>query len=571
MLLHGRRAMARCAMAKPRQLIGVRSWRPDQVCHDGGPDEGECMVGKASKNQTTLDALIPRADLFEGSDSVVADTRAIRISDLKPGVIYDMLRKPDFQRETNNWTPQQIMQLIKTFANADIIPSVILWQSGSRIFIIDGAHRLSALAAWVHDDYGAGTISREFYKGRMPDHQIKLHDETRALVNKEVGSWAEKESQRSPLNLKDIHVQWIPNTDPKQAADSFIRINSGGTVIDPLEARILREKRSALAIAARVIARGGSGHEYWRHFSDTTAKSEAPRLGREIYSLLFTPELESPVKTMDIPLAGFGYGPSSLRLSFDLVALANNLDVPDSTRKGDDNDRDAPNDDTGTETIEYLSKTKRAVSLMLSNESKSLGLHPALYFYNAGGIFQPAALHNAMAWVLSLEKTKRIKQFLSVRGPFEQLAIKHPVLVKPPTHTYGTGSRTRSSSVTLFDRMLELLTESPVVDAAWDAISKEFPKLAAADTEQKQKASIGVAGGKFSKSVKSAVSFAELTSIPTCELCGGLLHKNGKTVDHKKERSLQGMSSSDNARWVHPSCNSNRGTQLPKQKKRMSP
>jgi hypothetical protein len=110
------------------------------------------------RNQVNLDALIPRADLFEITDPVIADSRAIRITDLKPGLIYDLLRKPDFQRETANWSPQQVARLIETFSKADIIPAIILWQNAGRIFVVDGAHRLSALVAWVRNDYGAGDL-----------------------------------------------------------------------------------------------------------------------------------------------------------------------------------------------------------------------------------------------------------------------------------------------------------------------------------------------------------------------------------------------------------------------------
>lgn len=180
------------------------------------------------RNQVNLDGLIPRADLFEVSDPVIADTQVIRFSDLKPSAIYDMLRKPDFQRETTNWTPDQVAKLVETFSKADIIPSVILWQSGTKIFIIDGAHRLSALVAWIRDDYGAGDLSRAFYKGRIPDHQRDLHDRTKEKVDKLVGPWAAFESRGSMLNLKDIHVQWIKSTDASQAAEAFIRINQGG-------------------------------------------------------------------------------------------------------------------------------------------------------------------------------------------------------------------------------------------------------------------------------------------------------------------------------------------------------
>lgn len=90
------------------------------------------------RNQVNLDALIPRADLFEITDPVIADSRAIRITDLKAGLIYDLLRKPDFQRETANWSPQQVARLIETFSKADIIPAIILWQNAGRIFVVDG-------------------------------------------------------------------------------------------------------------------------------------------------------------------------------------------------------------------------------------------------------------------------------------------------------------------------------------------------------------------------------------------------------------------------------------------------
>jgi len=107
-------------------------------------------MATAGKYQVNLDALFLRADLFEEAVPVIKKTSGIRLSDLGPGPIYDMLRKPDFQRETNSWNPKQVAKLIETFANDDIIPAVILWQNGNQIFIVDGAHRLSALAAWVN-------------------------------------------------------------------------------------------------------------------------------------------------------------------------------------------------------------------------------------------------------------------------------------------------------------------------------------------------------------------------------------------------------------------------------------
>jgi Protein of unknown function DUF262 len=103
------------------------------------------------RNVVNLDALLPRQDLSAPADGS-PDLTGIKLGDLGPGLIYPMLRKPDFQRETSNWTPDQITDLVATFVNGNIIPAIILWQSGNRVFVIDGAHRLSALIAWVNDD-----------------------------------------------------------------------------------------------------------------------------------------------------------------------------------------------------------------------------------------------------------------------------------------------------------------------------------------------------------------------------------------------------------------------------------
>ena len=514
-------------------------------------------MANTSKYQVNLDALIPRADLFETAAPVIKKTQSIRLSDLGPGPIYDMLRKPDFQRETSNWNPKQVTKLIETFVKDDIIPAVILWQNGNQIFVVDGAHRLSALAAWVRDDYGGGSESLAFFKGKIPDPQQTMHEEARELVNSQIKPWTDHQTNHAILQMREIVVQWLDSTNAEQAADAFIRINQGGTVIDPLEVRILRAKRSALSVATRVISHGGTGHEYWRHFTDANAQDRTPKLGQEIYKLLFSPTLELPIKTTDIPLAGFGYGSGVVRLAFDLIGLSNNLAVPDSTKgKGTDV---APSDDTtGTTTINFLLKTRRAVKLILSNDKLSLGLHPALYFYTAGGAFQAAALHNSVACFLDLEKRGKIKDFLAIRGAFESLAIKHPVILKPAAHKLGSGARTRSKMLALFNRAVMLLSQNKNTDKVWQKLKKEFPHLADDEKEQKEEPNKGTAGAKFSRGAKSAISLINLSGVEKCALCGGLLHKNGKVADHKVTRSAGGHSGSANARWVHPACNSNR-------------
>src|ERR1017187_3508787 len=98
-----------------------------------------------------LDALIPREDFEVSSDATNSQpSQTIQIRDLeKDSFFYNVIRKPDFQRETNEWGMGKIADFVKSFLDGDLIPAIILWQSGTSIFVIDGSHRLSSLIAWV--------------------------------------------------------------------------------------------------------------------------------------------------------------------------------------------------------------------------------------------------------------------------------------------------------------------------------------------------------------------------------------------------------------------------------------
>lgn len=110
-----------------------------------------------------LDALIPREDFDLKDESGVAVNRNVltmSVTDLDyNSFMYSAIKKPDFQRETNEWSPEKVHQLVLSFLEGELIPSIILWKSlSNHIFVIDGSHRISALIAWVNDDYGDGFI-----------------------------------------------------------------------------------------------------------------------------------------------------------------------------------------------------------------------------------------------------------------------------------------------------------------------------------------------------------------------------------------------------------------------------
>ncbi|NJM22254.1 MAG: DUF262 domain-containing protein [Richelia sp. SM1_7_0] len=95
-----------------------------------------------------LDALLTRED-FDTIDEIKNSAKqgSLTISDLRQDdFFYSTLRKPDFQRETNEWSPNKVCELVKSFINGELIPAIILWRSKTGYnFVIDGAHRITAL------------------------------------------------------------------------------------------------------------------------------------------------------------------------------------------------------------------------------------------------------------------------------------------------------------------------------------------------------------------------------------------------------------------------------------------
>ena len=120
----------------------------------------------APKLLVNLDAMIIRSDFarIADNDNSYETINQISVQNFPTeGYIGKILRKPDFQRETNHWSPEQVLSLLECFVNGDLIPSVILWKSPTFLFVIDGGHRLSVLRAWIEDDYGDGTTSKRFF------------------------------------------------------------------------------------------------------------------------------------------------------------------------------------------------------------------------------------------------------------------------------------------------------------------------------------------------------------------------------------------------------------------------
>lgn len=509
-------------------------------------------------NGVNLDALIPREDFAASSAPAKGNpTGTISIGALADdSFLVQSLRKPDFQRETSNWTPQKIVDLVSAFLDGDLIPAVILWRSGQYVFVIDGAHRLSAILAWLYDDYGDKSRSIAFFANQVPEEQIKLAVQTRKLVDQSIGSYAsyqdvkknmayatDKMKERiGGLAANSFIAQWVPAVDAVGAENSFFKINQSPTPVDPVEKRILKGRRSASAIATRAINRGGVGHKYWGHFSDDTQK-RIEELGAEIYTSLYLPPMGgTAIKTSDVPVGGRGY--SSLPFVFDLVNLVNGIGSSKEPQKGDDD---------GQTTLAYMQAVQKRLERITTTKPGSLGLHPLAYFYTRGGSFQPVGFLAVMQVVGHMVERDQLDRFTDVRRAFELFVMNHKEAFTLIVKRQGSGPRSRPALEAFLEMALAGLwdgksDEDIIANMATDARFSFFATPAPIRTPGKNR--------NFDASAKSAAFMLELEkSGVRCGICNALLHRNSMQTDHIVRKADGGGAHSGNAQVAHPYCN----------------
>lgn len=424
-----------------------------------------------------LDALIPRED-FEVRDSEASPTnksQLLKVTDLEEdSFFFGSIRKPDFQRETNEWDQERVISLIQSFLDTDLIPAVILWKNeAGYTFVIDGAHRLSALAAWVNNDYGDGGITKSFYDSIIPEEQIDTANKLREKINKIIGPYSDyKLAIKNPEKVKPeivgkarllgslaIQIQWVDG-DAKKAEASFFKINQKAAPIDKTELILLETRNKANGIATRAILRSGKGHKYWSSFSER-GQQEVQNLAEQINDILFKPSLKTPLKTLDIPVAGKSFSSQSQMLILEFVNTVN--EITNNSELADDND--------GDETIKFLKNCLKIAQLINSNHPSSLGLHPAVYFYARNGRYKPASFNVFLQFVIKLHKTKKLNDFIKARENFEEIVLNFEDLPRQIIRKYRTSIKGSPHVVNFYLQIITLLNQNLSTN---EAIAKIF-------------------------------------------------------------------------------------------------
>lgn len=515
----------------------------------------------STSNLVNLDAMIKREDFAASADGQSFEkAEKITLRELAPGgFIGNLLRKPDFQRETNHWTPEQVVSLLESFITGDLIPSVILWKSDSYFFVIDGGHRLSVLKAWVEDDYGDSALSQAFFGYEVSKEQKRIAQKVRDLVNQRIGRWqyfqskigsrnnSEKEQKIiNTIAVRGLPIQWVEG-DAEKAETSFFKINTQGTALDEIEELLLRSRKKAISISARAIIRAGKGHKYWSSF-DEEKSAKIEDLSKKIHSTLFDPELQRPVKTLDLPLGG----PKGVRTAIQslidlcLIAVRNQQGEPSSIDK-------TAEDDTGDDTITVLTKTLKLAQRITGDENGSLGLHPAVYFYGPTGRHSNPMFMGTVSLigrVLANNDKSFFFKFTEVREELETLLIRYKDTIATILQKHPSRKRVEKYEQFLGE-LIKCLNDKkqPIDDSLLVRLLGLEGKIVIGKDIQRSTA--------FSDDTKSQVFITTaLRSAIKCPHCQGYLDtEKSMSYDHKKRVREDGKGGADNCGLMHPFCN----------------
>jgi len=241
----------------------------------------------AEELKVYLDHLIRREDLLYQRSEDVAINESEEFNNPRftlkdffttDDPVSDRLRKPDFQRATWAWTPEECVSLLHSLLHKQVVPSVIMWKSPSSFYyVLDGGHRISVLLAWLNNDWGdsksgevaeydpelakkirdaarevrrllAGRNIGNFkdYKLAYTNYKAKVNENTK--IEPELDPVTDKQVQfyRALLDNNGFHLQWVAGNYQK-AEESFLNINKSGTKLTEWETLLVNYRKSSLS------------------------------------------------------------------------------------------------------------------------------------------------------------------------------------------------------------------------------------------------------------------------------------------------------------------------------------
>ena len=267
-------------------------------------------------------------------------------------------------------------------------------------------------------------------------------------------------------------------------------------------------------------------------------------MAKEIHEILFNPTLQTPIKTLDLPVGGKSYSAQTLPLILDFINIVN--EIPHNTFKDKLED-----DSTGEKTIEILRKMRKLVYKINSIHASSFGLHPVVYFYSKEGRHKVASFYAIAALIMDFDENMSNK-FIKIREKFEEILLVYDDLVQQINRKKRSALASYTSIKEYYLELINRLDDNKLIEA----VIKEVMALGSFNYLMLNETKNNIPTSKFSSDTKSAVFIKDtLSTAPRCKICNGYIHKNSITIDHIVRKQDGGNSSVDNGQITHPYCN----------------
>ena len=573
----------------------------------------------AKELKVYLDRHIPRDNLLykPSSDKITHENSKefqprLQLSELfGEDAKNDLLRKPDFQRATSAWTPEECVSLLVSVLTEQVIPSIIMWRSPeNHWYVLDGGHRLSVVLAWLQDDWGENLASEEYMDEELEKSYKQAAKEVKRLLAK-AGIKPFREYQKAYKDYRKIEpahshgdyldfqfgldsetskliefyraikgnaglpLQWVTG-DYSKAKESFLNINKSGRKLTDWERKLVEYRDSSLARTVMSVALTSNAAHCWpsqhSRMSSLSMRQDIENILDEavhLHSFLFDPPYDSKFSRPQQPLLVESRTEPDTKAAY----LAELLTVVKGQTGRDAQTEKLLKQDQSASEVELVKHglllIRNGISVCehligSSSQPISLSIVPALYFYSDTGQHIRSLLYGFIYWLFYGDDDRitfeRKLLFTTHRAAFEKVLLeKKQSYVSAFSRKVGSGSEVTVKMAKYYNHLLRLLIKYQD-DIEAEGFIKEYE-----DFLKKKHETERTSSGKhrtFSKQQKSAIArHTWLTSLPTCAICGGLLDLTiGTQYDHVQEHSKGGMTVTENGRPTYPFCNNNRWT-----------
>jgi hypothetical protein len=554
-----------------------------------------------------LDHLIKRQSIRfynkEESDSVPTSSQRLSDTNIRYNDItslwFNNIRKPDFQRETNAWDAEQCCEFIESVFMSRIIPSIILWKSEDNglVYVLDGAHRLSIIRAWMTDDYGDKHI--DYYERRDIETIKQVANETRSLINIKVGSYESFKESYNVLQIKTdegkaprtemsdksyrqakfysdiiagnaaLFAQWEKG-NYESAEQSFLRINRQGQPLNPAESTLIEYRKGSYSRAIMHISNAGEEGYYWPKDNIPEAYQSIvlsfSETAKYIYERLFVPSFTLPIRDLSVPLLVAPAYFQKHNYLMELIPLLvwNTISDEESYQ------------------LEYLSRDhKEAPEVIIqnaqiifknidnklnhltsfNNDPKSLSIVPLFYWYNERGQFTRALFYSWVYWLFQGTEDNIFQRkliYTSNRENIELIFFHFKKEITAYAAKSGAGLKAVKNLSIFFEKIINYFHERRNEKNKFEDLENTILTFLG---ERRQSKNIVRDGRTTTIRDKTQANINEMfKSSIRCHICGGIvdLKFGGIQYDHLIKYKTVKVTDPENLRPSHPFCNNNR-------------